>query len=229
MKKILIGIICVLIAVFGVLDAVGVLVPIESIVGTVFFWQILCGLLLLLVVIWTIAKYRLFITAFALSILFLIFERNVAFVCGLANANIINNWLFLLLSIIFSVGILLLFPKKRKKKNKNQDRVFVNGHKFGSNTVYVDCTNFREHHVENDMGTTTVKFENSDSYCGGGKLHIENNMGSTTILLPSDWQLVCRIENNLGNVKNEFGKGGVGPTITVTGENNMGSVLIKKV
>ncbi len=229
MKKVLIGIICILIAVVGILDAVGMLVEFEGVFGALSFMQILGGLIIFALAIMAIVKLRVFSSVMLLSFLFMIFEGNIAFLCHLNDSNIINNWLLLLLSAVFGIGLSLLLPKRKRGfslfcvngKGKH------GGHRFASNTVYIDCASFREQSVENNLSSTTVQFENADRYGGGSLLHIENNLGSTVILLPQDWKLDCQIENNLGSIKNELKTGGNGPSVTITGENNLGTVVIR--
>jgi hypothetical protein len=87
------GILFVLVAVLLILDALGIITPYVSIFGEITFWQIAGGLLLLSGVV-SLIKSGQFWTAFVpLGFIFMIFERNIAFACGIENGDIINNWL----------------------------------------------------------------------------------------------------------------------------------------
>ncbi len=224
--KIFTGVFLILFASFGLLDATGIISPIESAIGEITLTQIIVGLAVILSIIYSIIKSKIPSIVLLMTILFMIFERNIAVVFGLENHNIINNWLLALFALLLFIGVLLVIPKKPfwyKAANH-----VSKGHRIGSNSVYIDSATFTDRNIENNMSSTVVKFENVDAYIGDGILHIENNMGTTVIYVPSDWKLDINIENNLGNVSNHVGAGGNGPCLKITGENNMGSIVLQK-
>lgn len=233
--KILLGLLLIFVAVFGVLDAMNAafLDPVKEILGVFSFWQIAGGVSFLWLLISSLIRTHFFEATMHAAFLFMIFERNIAYFAGFENENLINNWLLFGLAILFGMGLTLILPKRRhrlakKMSKKISEKACGRSHSFASNTVYIDCSTFHEHYQYNNMGSTTICFENAEEYSGGGLLNVENNMGSMVIIIPADWKLDCQIENNIGAIKNECGIGGKGPSLTVTGENNMGSVLIKR-
>jgi predicted membrane protein len=93
---------------------------------------------------------------------------------------------------------------------------------------YIDCSTFEEEYFENKLGALEIRFENVDTYRGGGVLHVENHLGATEIYVPSSWNVKCNVENSLGSVEvnGEGSEDENAPTITITGENHLGAVEI---
>ena len=134
------GLLCIFIAIIGLLDAVGVIAPMESIFGALSWIQIACGLFVLALIINDIFKFKIVEAIFFVSILFMIFEKNIAFMCDLPSGNIINNWLLLLLTVLFCIGLKSILPKKKNKRRKEAHVNFS----LGSNSIYIDCSDFNE-------------------------------------------------------------------------------------
>lgn len=223
--KIFTGVFLILFAVFGLLDTTGAVAPIASAVGEISLTQITVGLILILLIVYSLIKSKIYPIVLLASLCFMIFERNIAIACGLENHNIINNLLLLVFAILICIGLMLILPKKSCGKWSKR---ITKGHAIGSNSVYIDSATFTERYVENNMSSTVVKFENPDAYIGDGILNIENNMGSVVIHIPSNWRIDTNIENNMGSVQNHFGSGGDGPWLKIRGENNMGSIVMQK-
>ncbi len=223
MMKIAIGVLLVFAAVWGILDATGVVAPFDSVVGDITVFQLIVGVLMAAWVVQRLSKLKIPSAIFLLSILFMVFERNVAYVCGLPDADIINNWILLLMMTMLCIGLALLLPKKTKFGD------MLSKHRMGSNTVYIDASTLAYRRIENNLGSTVVRFENTELYEGGGELYIENNKGAVTVLFPSAWTVDVMLENNLGHVSNDGEQKGNGPLLRVTGENNMGAVNLKRI
>ena len=104
--------------------------------------------------------------------------------------------------------------------------------KIGGNTTkYIDCSCFENESVENDMGACAVHFTNTEAYRGGGVLAVDNNLGSMVIHVPARWRLVTDVDNTLGSVAEAKSEGVApdAPLLTIHGENNLGSLQIKRV
>ena len=102
--KIFWGLGFIAIALLLILDAVGVLAPVTDMVGGVTFWQIFGGVALLCGVVAVIFAGEPWTVFVLLGFIFMIFERNIAYVCGLENEDIINNWLVFGCSLLLSAG-----------------------------------------------------------------------------------------------------------------------------
>lgn len=236
--KYFIAVFCILLAVLGLAEAIGVLAPFESMVGELSFWRITFALFFLCVVVHCFVKRKFGWGIFNLSFLFICIESNIAYVCGVESGNLISNWQLLFCTILICIGLSMLLPKRWKKHwdigvNGSGDINISNGNGYQENnlssrTMYIDCATFTEQYVENNLGATVIRFENADAYIGGGLLRIENNLGSITIYVPAEWNVDCQIENNLGSVQNRSEGGGKGPSLMIAGENNLGAVTVQK-
>ena len=233
--KYFIAVLCIALAILGLAEATGLLTPVESIVGELSLWRVAFALFFLVLTVRSIIKCNVFWSIFFLAVLFMQLEPNIAYLCGAESDNLIHNGTLLLCAVLVGFGLKLLLPgRKRKWMFFHRDSGFhqdgPNGYhenSLGSRTIYIDCTSFTERYVENNLGSTVIKFENTDAYIGSGLLRVENNLGSTVIEVPAKWKLDCQFENNLGSVQNHH-KGGDGPSLMISGENNLGSVVIRK-
>ncbi len=230
--KIFWGLGFVLAAAFLIIDALGFIAPLESFMGEVSIWAILLGLLMVAFIISDLIKRKFAWIFIPLSIIFMLFEKNIAIVANLEDTNIINNWIVLASAILLTIGVAILLPSRKKKKIKAKKQAKLefsaNGaeNSFGSSSIYVDCTDFTPSHIENNLGACTVQFQNVENYAGGKTLYIENNLGAIDIRVPSAWIVRSLIDSSLGGVDlpNEDDK--VGPIVYIKGENNLGSVSV---
>ncbi len=224
--KLIVAIYCLLFAIFGLLDALGVTPSLETMVGEVTVVQITMVPLLTAFFIKYVFKLKLCKAIFMLSLLFMVTERNIAYLCGVKSDNLINNWLLLFYTLLICIGLSLILPKKWHKHKRGG--MVYNAHRFGDNSIYIDCESFTDRYVDNDLGSTTICFENTEGYTGGGRLHLDNNLGSIVVRVPENWVVACQIDNNLGSVTNRA-IDGTGPTLAVDGDNNLGSIVIQRV
>lgn len=229
--KIFWGLGLVLAAVFLLLDAFGVISPFLSVVGGVSVWQIIGGLFLLAFTTSRLIKLKISDIFVPLSLIFMIFERNIAFYLGLENENIINNWLLLGCAILLSIGVGILMPKRRKAvkafRVKHPGGSKHSGGGGGSSTTYFDCKDFVEANISNRLGETVVHFENESEYTGGGVLNVDNKFGETVIYVPSSWNVRVNVHNRFGATEQEGHGNKEGPTLTVNGDNAFGEVCIR--
>lgn len=227
------GIGFILLAVALVLDAVGVLSTVTGVVGEVSILAIVAGLLLICFSIARLCRGKVGDIFVPLALIFMLFEKNIAYVfhIGDENGNIINNWLLLLCAVLVWIGFSILFSGIRiRRKKKEFDFCSGSGNysNIGSAVKYIDCENFKYESIENHLGTCTVFFENIDKYEGGGVLALENNLGTTTVNVPKDWRVVMDIHNSLGHGSAPTNETS-GPLLIIKGENNLGSVNVKRV
>ena len=207
----------VLILIDGIGTGLGVLNDIPIV-------KIILGVACLCWVINELYRRRLSHIFFPLSFLFMLFEGEIAKLCGLETDNILSNWLLLLCALLLTIGtgIICSTPYKvfnGKKRNKIMGKV----------TRYIDCSDFTYQEVEINMGSCEVFFENIENYQGNGTLHIENNMASMKIHVPATWHIVETISNDMGSVKLASTGDPAGKKVSITGENAMGNVTIELV
>ena len=216
----------ILLAVGIILNALGILDPMFSVVGGITVLQAVLALFVVSFIVTRVVKLKLTYIFIPLSLLFMIFERNIAFMFGLENENIINNWVLLLCSVLISVGISLLKPVKRKRRKKREKNITIKCNRFASATRYIDCESFVESDVHNYLGDLNIYFENTDSFVSGARLNVYNRLGQTVIYVPREWTVKNNIVSNLANIDVEDHGDSYGPVLIIDGENNLGNIEI---
>ena len=126
-SKIAWGLLIIAIAVFCILQALGVLGSFTSVFGEISIWKLLVGICLLSIVLKCLFKLEIEGIFVPLGFLFMLFEKNIAFACGV-DENIINNWLVFGCSLLLSIGFGMLLPKRRKKYRLKKNFKVKNGH-----------------------------------------------------------------------------------------------------
>ena len=235
-EKIFWGLGFILLAVTLLLNAFGVMAPFTSAIGEVSFVALVAGILLLSYAIARLFKGKIGEIFVPLAFIFMLFEKNIATLCGLEDENIINNWLLFGCACLLQLGFEILLPKRRHKEgakkacNAEDGKIHWSRSSLTSTVKYINAEGFGEEWVESNLGSCVIRFENVDKYTGGGTLHIENDLGSMVIEVPSSWRFVHDIENSLGSVSTDLDGGNPdGPILTIRGENSLGSLAIKYV
>lgn len=209
-----------------ILDVVGVMPTLLSAVGDVSIFSLILGLLLLSYALVRLFKGRISAIFFPLAFIFMLFERNVAFLCGLEDSNIVNNWLVLLIALLLHLGFAILLPSRNVRRGRKRYAVSCEANMLGSSTVYVNCIDFTPHTVSNQLGECTIYFQNPDSYKGGQTLTVSNDLGSMTINVPATWTVITDIGNILGALDTPAEGSNGGPVLYIKGENNLGNLEI---
>ena len=219
----------ILLAVALILNAIGIVPPLESVVGEISFIAIVGVFLLLSWVIERLCRGKISEIFIPLSFIYMIIEKNIAYVCGLDNPDILHNGLVFGCAALLWLGFSILesgIKKRKRKKFKVIHRTSESS--LSSAEKYIDASDFTEEWFENDLGALSIHFENADKYQGGGVLHIDNNLGATKIYVPSSWRYIHDIENSLGGVNASMDGGNPdGPQLIIKGENNLGAIQIE--
>lgn len=182
--------------------------------------KIILGVLCLCWFISELYQKRLPHIFFPLSFLFMLFEKEIAKLCGIESGNLISNWLVLLCALLLTIGTAMIVPRSHPGGSRKIT---------GRSTQYIDSSTFTYREVDNNMGSVVVLFENAESYPGGGTLKVDNNMGAIEIRIPADWHVITNIENNMGSIKLPSAGNPGGKEINLIGENHMGSIGIELV
>lgn len=226
--KIFLGIGIILLAVAIILNAVGLIAPFTSAVGEISFIAIVGVLLLLSWVIERLCRGKIGEIFIPLAFIFMIIEKNIAFVCGFEDSDIIHNGLVFGCAALLWLGFSFLTSGIKKKKRKKFKLVHrTDKSSLSSSVKYIDASDFGEEWFENNLGALSIHFENADKYNGGGILHVDNNLGAMEIHVPSSWKYIYDIENNLGGLDASLDGGNPdGPQLVIKGENNLGAISI---
>lgn len=228
--RLFLGLGLVTVAVALIIDALGILAPVATAMGGVSVLAVIAAILLLAFAIFRLCKGRIGEIFVPLALIFMMFEKNVAFLLGI-KGDIINNWLLLGCAVMLWIGFAILLSgfKKKKKKKETEFIGHTSTGNIGSFVKFIDCEGFKYESIENNLASYTVHFENVDKYEGGGVIMIENNLGAMVINVPMGWCVVTDIENSLGASTKPSEENSCGPVITIKGDNNLGSVNIKYV
>ena len=224
-NRIAFGLLFIACAVLIILDAVGFSLGFLSGIPA---WVLILTALNLVWLIDLIVKLKISEVFFPIAFIFMLLEKYIAGWCGLGKSNIINNWLVFLCALLLMIGAKLITPKRRF--GKRFSKIKHNHTSPGTaSTVYVDCeTEDETVTVKNELGACNVYFSNVESYKGGMVLEIYNELGSMTINVPSEWNIVTNIKNELGAVSASEEEGTTDKTIFINGKNELGSVRITR-
>lgn len=221
-NKVFWGLVLIAIAVLALLDNFGVISPLTEAVGEISIFSAVIGILAFFLAISRLFRRKYHEIFIPLAVTFAMFEKNIAFLLDKEDPDLIRNGVLYLIALLLTIGVSLLTGGRTKHFTfRFHDK------KIGRSTVYVDCTHFVSEEIENNMGSCIVHFTGTESYTGGGVLNIENNMGSVLVRVPSAWKIRSNMENNMGSVTIPENDVQDGPTLTLTGENNMGSLKIE--
>ena len=240
--KIILGVFLVALAVLLILEAVGVIAPVTEYLGGVTFWQVAGGIALLCAAASMLSAGEFRFPIVLLGFIFMIFEKNIAYACGIDGGDIVHNGLVFGCTVLVWIGLCFIFPKKKclkiKKNKKTKDglHITVNENELGASEIYIDCNEFgntyMEHNAVNKIGGTEIRFENTDSYKGGATLHVVNKIGGTEIYVPRSWRLVHDIDVSLGATEIEDDGEDIAedaPVLNITGKVSIGAIEIKRV
>ena len=233
--KTVIGLVLIAVAVLLILEAVGVMSPVTSIVGKITFWQAFGGITLLCGIATLLSHGQFWEIFVPLGFLFMIFEGNIAYICNIENENIISNWLVFGCSLLLSAGFMFLLPNKKHKNHAGAKVDVIKCNEMGASTVYIDCDEFGNtemaRSVQNKLGALEVYFENIENYQGGATLYVENKLGATEIYVPKRWKLNCNdLKVALGALEVDHkSEHADGPVLLVKGEVKLGAVEIYRV
>ncbi len=160
-------------------------------------------------------RFKIF---FPLALLFMVLESEIALWANLPDENIVNNWFVIMAAIVANSAFNFLIPDRTKKEHSNR---------FSNAVHYIDVSKTTKSNVYNRMGNTEVYYQNTELADPSVELELtlSNKMGNISVYVPSDWAVVDKISNNMGNVEIREGTGDV-ITLVVKGENKMGNIEI---
>ena len=214
-------------AVLIILDAIGIIPTLRGAAGDVSVFSLIIGFLLLVYTFTLLCKGKISVIFLPLFVIFLLFEKNIAILCGLETESIINNWLALLIALLLHVGFALLLPSRKLGVKRKHSHVSIGReNRLNTSTVYVDCEHFTPNTISNKLGECTIHFQNTDQYHGDQTLIVSNNLGVMTINVPSSWTLVEDIKNHLGSIETPTYSATEGPVLYIKGTNHLGSIAI---
>ncbi|MBQ7921709.1 MAG: hypothetical protein IJ325_03910 [Clostridia bacterium] len=215
-KKVFWGIVLIAAAVLIIIDALGFLSPISGIMGEISLFRAALALLCLYFIVTRIAKGKIAQIFIPLSLIFMLFEKNIAFLVKWESENIISNFLLLFCALIVTIGWDMIFGNLKLKIKTGESVVYIDGSDFSSRRF-----------AENLLGECNIYFENTDQYCGDGILIVDNCLGEMNIHVPSAWKIELDIENGFGDTSQTGSGTENGPRLRIVGKNRLGEILVK--
>ena len=164
MHKIFWGIGLILLAVFLLLDAFGIIFPLESVVGEISIFRAILGLGLLSIIISRLLKLKLEEIFIPAALFFILFESNISILCGAETPDLVNNWSLIVIAILLSIGVGILRSsfKLCVRVNDNEKPSRKGGGNLGHSSVYINGDDFTSYDVKNNLGSCEVHFENPE-------------------------------------------------------------------
>ena len=167
---------------------------------------------------------------FPVAFIVMIFEQEIALALHIASGDLAPWWMLFLIAMLLSGGCSLLFSRSKDKVVINGDGVRIHhGKRVGTSMTYIDCSEKFSEHVENNLGSCVIRFSNAELFVDGSELILENNLGSIVVHVPEGVRVKSDLDNTLGSVKLAEELGTVGDkTLYVHGDNNLGSIVIRR-
>ena len=223
------GVTMIVLAVALILSALGFNFWLPEGIAT---WQLILAALCLLWLVHACVYKHFSQIFFPLAFIALIFESEIAVAVGVESGDLAPTWLFVVIAALLTVGTQLLFSRGViVMHDTDGNEVKVNkGRVTGSSVLYIDCGEQFNERIENNLGSCSVYFSNKEQFVSGSILAVENNLGSLVLHVPDEWVVTTTIENNLGSIKADGDAERTGEKVLrITGENNIGSIVIKRV
>lgn len=188
-SKIAWGLLIIAIAVFCILQALGVLGEFTSVFGTIPVWKLILGLGFLAMIVTSIVKLKFDEVFIPLGFMFMLFEKNIAVACGI-EGDIINNWLVFGCSLLLSIGFGLILPKRRRRFKIKKNYKIKNGHlrvdldDDDKIEVEAEDNDFDDDYFDDDFDEDDGDFGANTRYFDGAtfkKGYVMTNMGATSV------------------------------------------------
>lgn len=216
------------------LDALGVKFGFLQEISAV---RIVCGITLLYFVVRGIVRRSPSRIIFSLMLLFFLFERPIALLCGIESGELINNWLVLLVAALVVLAVELLRGKtaavyvyNRSKEDDWEEEFEGEKNICGNFTKYIDCTQFTRETVSAALGHCEVFFQNTENYLSGGTLEVSNKFGAMEIYVPEEWRVEISVDNAYGTILvPRSARDGSEKVLSITGKNRFGKMEIRRI
>lgn len=146
----------------------------------------------------------------------------------------ISSWTFIVSGILASIGLSLIFKKKKKNHNQftdivenlDEDIIFSET-SFSGVTKYLQSKNLKEANFNVRFGGLNVYFDQVTLSPEGATINIDASFAGVELHIPKNWNVVNNISAKLGGVdvkglKHES----TGPTLYLEGNINLSGVEI---
>ena len=172
---------------------------------------------------------------------------SLAFLCILFDEQLhietITPWTVLIAALLGTIGLNLIFRRKRRWHRKNEWKEYTGGNpagedilngnriyfrtSFGSAVKYINSDNLEFASLECSFGAMKVYFDNASIPSGNATVDLDISFGGVELYVPKHWNVVNHTDASFGGVdeKNRCTTTG-SPVLTLTGDVNFSGVTI---
>lgn len=199
------GLLLIFIAVYLIGGKLGLMGKIGIFAGASLF-DIILGIIFLILLIKGIAKINYEQIFFSLAFIGIIFDEQL-------HIKAITPWTILLAALLLSIAFNIIFPKpKRKYRERKNSAVFTSttgnleGERlffrttFGEATKYVKSDNFQYGDFNCGFGDLNIYLTDAIIQSNSATIDISVKFGELTIFLPKDWRADLRAHKSFGNI-----------------------------
>lgn len=180
------------------------------------------------IVVKEIIGKRFYTIPIPLTVLFLLFEENIAKCAGVESGDLISNWIVIMAALCIFIGLAFITFFMDHNDDEDSKDVKTTKNHASASVKYINCHGFEHETVECNMGASKVFFSNTSEYEGDATLKLNCNMGSIVVCVPAEWDVEAKIDNHMGAVKVDDNTPIEGAKkLRIVGENNMGAVHVK--
>lgn len=201
------------------------------------FWSILFSIGLFGFLVEGLVNVNFGMIMFALAFLIIVNDK-------LLGLEAITPWPVLGAALLGSIGLDILFPHKKRKKNykiNNQKCVneetrteSANGESvsfevtFGEAVRYVTSTNLKSVNAQCSFGSLEIYLNNAMLKDNSAVVNVDCSFGSTVLYIPGDWNVIQQAKASLGGIDEKgFHSPNGQNTLSIGGSVSFGSLEIR--
>jgi predicted membrane protein len=235
-------------SVFGIfLLLAAVFVLVNQFIGfiSIGIGSIIVAVLALTFLVLCIAHLCIAFLPMPLALLYIIFQMPL-------ELPYIKPWTIILASVLASVGLAILLPKKHwnihskdkhfsRSGNNHPQMTTENGEKNNNPAIYVNMGNISRHlyadnletaHLSCDFGELDIFFDKVELNPNGADINIYCNFGNIKLFIPKSWKITDHLNCSFGSVninKCFFASAENAPKIKLTGKVSFGNIKVESI
>lgn len=215
-----------------VLAAIAILLSAFGVFPQVGWFSLLLSILLIVIFVNGIIHKSFFSSIFSIAMLYVIFEKYFPF-------HPINPWEVFGIALFLSIGLNMIFPKKKYYHWKNgqtfgeaettaYENIVHQDVSFNSSIKYINSTRFEKGDFDCSFGSLKVYFNTATLLNNFAEIYLDSNFGSITLYIPKDWNIHMDIETCFGSVEEKgiHNPLAESPSLEIKGDANFGSIEI---
>lgn len=202
-RNLLWGLLLIFLAVYLVTGKLGIIKSVGLLAGASLF-DIILGILFLVLVINGIARLSYEQIFFSLAFLGIIFDKQL-------HIEEITPWTILLAALLVSIAMNMIFPKSKRNYKETKHTFFTShgnleGEKlffknaFGESTKYIKSDNFLYGDFSTSFGELNIYLTDAIIQENSATIDISVKFGQMTLFIPKYWRVDCRVSKTFGDI-----------------------------